>query len=419
MLDLANLPGLVIIMRLAGPLLSAIVCAGIAVCQLASLTGFAAAAVYTPQQALPAETIKQFLADPTALLEQNPSGGPLLIELVRDLTASNDTTLDPILKLLERANSDQAAAIGTALGQVALLAVKVDQAYAVRIQDAMAKTSPVPASAGGQSKSAEPKIGSAITTKDQVDGVTERGSHPIAAGTEVYSKELVRTGTSGMAQFLFADHTNLSLGPVAEIRLDKFVYDPNAKSGRVLVVASEGAFRFITGLQPSQNYTIKTPYATMGIRGTEFIVLIKGKEEQIQLNRGKVIVTTISNKVVTIDTPHTVLTVDSYGNTQGPTPMSEPLVNFADLGAPVTNTSFADAQDAFSSVTGNSSIGSTGVGGGGGGEAPTGQEGGSGGGFGGGGSSPNLKTTAVTLPSNFLTESLFSSGGINESVSPH
>lgn len=389
-----------------------------AVCQLASLTGLAVAGIYSPEKTLPAQTVQQFLADPALLLRQNPTGGPVLIELVRDLAASDDTTLNPLLGLLESANSDQATAIGTALGQVALLAVKVDQAYAARIQDAMAKASPMPAQAGVGPKSAEPKIGSAVTTQDQVDGVTEKGMHPIAAGTEVYSKELVRTGTSGMAQLLFADHTNLSVGPVAEVRLDKFIYDPNAKSGKVVVVASEGAFRFITGLQPSQNYEIKIPYGSLGVRGTEFIVLIKPNEEQIQLNRGKVIVTTISNKVVTLDTPHTVLSIDSSGNTQGPTPMSEPLVNFAALGAPVTNTSFADAQDAFSNVTGNSGIGATG-GAGGGGEAPTGQ-GGGGVGFGGSGSSPNLKTTVVALPNDFLTETLFSSGGGSyESVSPH
>jgi hypothetical protein len=71
-------------------------------------------------------------------------------------------------------------------------------------------------------------------------------------------------------------------------------------------------------------------------------VLINHNEEQIQLNKGQVIVTTISNKMVALDRPSTVLTVDSNGNTQGPIPMNQPLVNFADLGAPVTNTAFAD-----------------------------------------------------------------------------
>jgi hypothetical protein len=38
-----------------------------------------------------------------------------------------------------------------------------------------------------------------------------------------------------------------------------------------------------------------------------------------------VIVATISNKRGTVDTPSTVVTVDSQGNIHGPTPMSQPL----------------------------------------------------------------------------------------------
>jgi len=74
--------------------------------------------------------------------------------------------------------------------------------------------------------------------------------------------------------------------------------------------------------------------------------VIGTNEEQIQLNKGQVIVTTISNKRATLDTLSTVVTVDSQGNIRGPTPMSQPLMNFADLGAPVTNLAFADAQNA-------------------------------------------------------------------------
>ena len=88
------------------------------------------------------------------------------------------------------------------------------------------------------------------------------------------------------------------------------------------------------------------------------------------------IVTTISNKRATLDTLSTVVTVDSQGNIRGPTPMSQPLMNFADLGAPVTNLAFADAQNAFAAVTGSTSIratGGAGGGGGGGGESQTGQ----------------------------------------------
>jgi hypothetical protein len=394
---------------------------------LSALGSRADAAVYSPRQALATPVIQQFLSDPASLLGRYPSGGPAMATTVRDLAASDPATLKPIVDLLETATADQATAIGTGLGQVATLAVKTDQAYANQIQEAIVSAGREgrPSPQGGVSTaSAEPKIGSAVTTKNQVDGVTERGTHRISQGTEVYLNELVRTGTAGMAQLLFADHTNLSVAPITEIRLDKFVYDPNAKSGNVVLVAVEGAFRFITGRLPSHNYSIATPFATLGIRGTEFIVVMKPNEEQVQLNRGRVIVTTISNKVVTLDTPNTVLTIDSNGNTQGPTPTSQPLVNFADLGAPVTNNAFADAQNAFAEATGSSGIGASGGsegGAGGGGEAPTGQASGFGGGIG-GSSGPTPSRIVPPTNSLLLNPPGFSGstpGEISRSVSPH
>ena len=97
----------------------------------------AAAQVYSPQQALPANTIQQFLANPGSLLTQFPDGGPDMIKEVRDLAASDPKTLDALIKLLANANPTQAGAIGTGLGQAAELAVPVDPAYADQIQTAV------------------------------------------------------------------------------------------------------------------------------------------------------------------------------------------------------------------------------------------------------------------------------------------
>jgi hypothetical protein len=94
----------------------------------------AMAAVLPPQQALPADTIQQFLANPSALLSQYPDGGAQMITQVRNLAASDPQTLNALIALLASANPDQAAAIGTALGQVALMAVNTDTAYATDIQ---------------------------------------------------------------------------------------------------------------------------------------------------------------------------------------------------------------------------------------------------------------------------------------------
>jgi hypothetical protein len=97
----------------------------------------ATAAIYSPQQALPASVIEQFLAKPNALLAQYPNGGTDLVKQVKDLAASDPKTLSAIIGLLSNANPDQASAIGTGLGQAAELAVNVDPDYAAEIQTAV------------------------------------------------------------------------------------------------------------------------------------------------------------------------------------------------------------------------------------------------------------------------------------------
>ena len=52
--------------------------------QFATLAS-AAAAVYSPERALPAQTIQEFLSDPAALLAQFPDGGQQMVARVRDL----------------------------------------------------------------------------------------------------------------------------------------------------------------------------------------------------------------------------------------------------------------------------------------------------------------------------------------------
>ncbi len=72
-----------------------------------------AAIAATPQQ------VAAFLANPGAVLQQNPSGGNQLVSLIRDLIMTDPATLNAIIGLLSGANTAQQSAIGTALGQAA------------------------------------------------------------------------------------------------------------------------------------------------------------------------------------------------------------------------------------------------------------------------------------------------------------
>ena len=101
----------------------------------------ASAAVYPPQRQLPPQVITDFKTSPGTLLTQYP-GGPQLISRVRDLGASDPTTLPALIGLLKdpATTKDQIRAIVAGLAQVARMAAQTDQAFANEIQTAIAGT---------------------------------------------------------------------------------------------------------------------------------------------------------------------------------------------------------------------------------------------------------------------------------------
>jgi hypothetical protein len=108
----------------------------------------------------------------------------------------------------------------------------------------------------------------------QAPGPGQRG-RTARPDSDVHANETVNTGNTGQANLQFVDRSNLSVGPMSTVRLDKFVYNPNRGTGTVVVNATRGAYRFITGVQDARSYEIKTPYATLGVRGTVLEIVIQ------------------------------------------------------------------------------------------------------------------------------------------------
>lgn len=100
------------------------------------------AAVYPPRQQLPAQTVNDFKSSPASLLTKYPDGGPQLISSVRDLGASDPSTLPALVGLLKdpAIKTSQMQAIVAGLAQLARLAARTDQAFADEIQRAIAGT---------------------------------------------------------------------------------------------------------------------------------------------------------------------------------------------------------------------------------------------------------------------------------------
>jgi Ca2+-binding RTX toxin-like protein len=98
------------------------------------------------------------------------------------------------------------------------------------------------------------------------------GSRELTQGSPVYEGETITTQGSGSAtEIMFTDGATLSQGPSSSVRLDDYVFDPDQDTGEMTLQLMEGSFRSVTGKIVDMNpegFTIDTPLATIGIRGT-------------------------------------------------------------------------------------------------------------------------------------------------------
>ncbi len=88
--------------------------------------------------------------------------------------------------------------------------------------------------------------------------------------TPVFVTDIITTDYDGKVEILFNDDTSLAIGANSSIRIDDFVFDTGEKAS-FAVSAIKGVSRVITGKVVEQNregFTVKTPLATVGIRGT-------------------------------------------------------------------------------------------------------------------------------------------------------
>jgi len=111
-------------------------------------------------------------------------------------------------------------------------------------------------------------IGSTALAQNQVTRELAGASGALATGDNVFLSEVVKTGADSLAKFVFLDSTNLAVGPTSRVVLDRFVYEGDPSAQKVTVNLAKGIFRFTTGGLEKKAYTINTPTAAIGVRGT-------------------------------------------------------------------------------------------------------------------------------------------------------
>jgi hypothetical protein len=93
---------------------------------------------------------------------------------------------------------------------------------------------------------------------------------------DVFSYDTVKTG-KGQVAIEFLDETRVDITQHSKLIIDDFVYDPNAKTGKLSLKATLGTVRYASGQiakNSAQNISIKTPTATVSVRGTDFAMTI-------------------------------------------------------------------------------------------------------------------------------------------------
>jgi hypothetical protein len=134
---------------------------------------------------------------------------------------------------------------------------------------------------------AAPDVGTTVAVKNEVSLESGGIKAALSKGETVHQDEIIITGGDSTAEVELLDKTKLAVGPEARIVLDKFVYDASASPGSISINLSKGAFRFITGIAPKSAYEIKTPTASLGVRGTIFDVFVaENGETAVLLHEG-------------------------------------------------------------------------------------------------------------------------------------
>jgi hypothetical protein len=132
-------------------------------------------------------------------------------------------------------------------------------------------------SCGDGSRSAGPKgIGEVDVVVRVVRGtlLNYDQARLLAVADRVYWRELIETEKESATQMEFADGTRLSIGPDARVVLDEFVYGGPAGTDRMVLTVTKGISRFITGDMDKAAYEIRAPGAIIGVRGTDFTLVV-------------------------------------------------------------------------------------------------------------------------------------------------
>jgi len=127
---------------------------------------------------------------------------------------------------------------------------------------------------------AEENAGMVVASRGEVLAVSQGGSRELKQGDLIYVEDEIMTANRSFAVLQFVDGAKVTVRPDSLMIVETYMYNGNEEDTATLSLVS-GGLRVITGAMAKsnpENYKVRTPVALMGVRGTEFSVMLCGDE---------------------------------------------------------------------------------------------------------------------------------------------
>jgi hypothetical protein len=135
---------------------------------------------------------------------------------------------------------------------------------------------------------AEDSSGMVVASRGEVIALSNGGSRELKQGGFVYVNDEILTSSRSFAVLQFTDGAKVTVRPDSTLIIEQYLYVGNENDQATLNLVS-GGLRVITGAMAKsnpENYKVRTPVALMGVRGTEFSIMLCGDdicgEEEIE-----------------------------------------------------------------------------------------------------------------------------------------
>lgn len=133
-------------------------------------------------------------------------------------------------------------------------------------------------------------------TSGHVTATAANTTRSLAKGDGIFAGDRVDTAENGRVQMRFTDGGLVSLMPNTTFSVDAYLHGDDADEANNLVFGMlKGGLRTVTGAigkVKHDQYELKTPVATLGIRGTEYVAVLRPANTlRVHVGRGKVVIT--------------------------------------------------------------------------------------------------------------------------------